>query len=61
MPYININSSYANNSNSDIKKLFDDTIKAYNDGVSNKMTYVDECGYKKYYDRGSCVGCLFQK
>lgn len=48
VPYININSSYANNSNSDIKKVFDDAIKAYNDGVSNKMTYVDECGYKKY-------------
>ena len=53
VPYININSSYANNSNSEIKKVFDDAIKAYNDGVSNKVTYVDECGYKKYINSDS--------
>ncbi len=48
VPYINVNSSYANTANSDIKKVFDDAIESYNDGVSDKMTYVDECGYKKY-------------
>lgn len=48
VPYINVNSSYVNTVNSDIKKVFDDAIKNYNDGVSNKITYVDECGYKKY-------------
>ena len=48
VPYINVNSSYSNNANSEIKKVFDDAIKSYNDGVSDKMTYVDECGYKKY-------------
>lgn len=48
VPYINVNSSYANTANSDIKKVFDEAIKSYNDGVSDKMTYVDECGYKKY-------------
>lgn len=53
VPYININSSYANNSNSDIKNVFDDAIKTYNNGVSDKMTYVDECGYKKYINNDS--------
>ena len=48
VPYININSSYSNTANSEIKKVFDDAIKIYNDGASGKMTYVDECGYKKY-------------
>lgn len=48
VPYINVNSSYANTANSDIKKVFDEAIKSYNAGVSDKMTYVDECGYKKY-------------
>lgn len=48
VPYININSSYAITVNNDIKKVFDDVIKSYNDGVSDKLTYVDECGYKKY-------------
>lgn len=48
VPYINVNSSYANIANKDIKKIFDDAIKNYNDGVRDKMTYIDECGYKKY-------------
>lgn len=48
VPYINIDSSYAKNSNSDIKNVFDDAIKTFNQGVSNKMFYVDECSYKKH-------------
>lgn len=48
VPYINVNSSYSNTANSEIKKVFDAAIKSYNDGVSDKMTFVDECGYKKY-------------
>ena len=48
VPYINVNSSYANSSNNDIKEVFDDAIKNYNDGVNNKTTYVEECNYKKY-------------
>jgi hypothetical protein len=53
VPYININSSYANNSNSDIKKIFDDAIKTYNEGVSDETAYIDECGYKKYINNDS--------
>ena len=53
VPYININSIYANSSNNDIKKIFDDAIKTYNTGVSNKKEYVDECGYKKYINNNS--------
>ena len=48
VPYININSSYASASNSEIKKVFDDAIKEYNTGVNDKLTYIDECNYKKY-------------
>lgn len=48
VPYINVSSSYANTSNSDIKKVFDDAIKNYNTGVNDKMTYIDECNYQKY-------------
>lgn len=53
VPYININSSYANSSNNDIKNIFDDAIKTYNNGVNDKTTYVDECSYKKYINNNS--------
>lgn len=45
-PYININSSYANISNAEIKSIFDEIVKKYNEGVSNKVTRVVDCGYK---------------
>lgn len=48
VPYININSSYSTASNSEIKNVFDDAITNYNKGVNDKLTYVSECGYKKY-------------
>ena len=48
VPYININSSYASDSNTEIKKVFDDAMKKYNEGVNDKMTYVDQCNYRKY-------------
>lgn len=48
VPFINIDSSYANLSNIEIKKVFEEAIKEYNKGVEDKWTYVDECGYKKY-------------
>lgn len=53
VPYINVKSTYADNSNSEIKGVFEDAIKTYNSGVSNKTTYVDECGYKKYSNKDS--------
>lgn len=48
VPYINIDSTYTNSSNKEIKKIFDDAIETYNTGVNDKITYVEECGYKKY-------------
>ena len=48
VPFININSNYASKSNSEIKNVFDEAISTYNEGVSNKIVYVDECNYKKY-------------
>lgn len=50
VPYINVNSNYASKSNSEIKKVFDEAINTYNEGVSSKMVYIDECNYKKYID-----------
>lgn len=48
VPYININSTFAKKSNTEIKNIFDDAIAKYNKGVDDKITYVDECNYKKY-------------
>lgn len=48
VPFINIKSSYATLSNNEIKSVFNDAIKAYNDGISDKLTYVDQCNYSKY-------------
>lgn len=39
---------YAKDSNNAIEKVFEDAIKKYNEGVNDKITYIDECGYKKY-------------
>lgn len=50
VPYININSSYANSSNNDIKTIFDKAIEYYNNGVDDSIEYhyIKECNYKKY-------------
>ena len=53
VPFINVNSSYVSDSNSEIKNVFEDAIKTYNTGVSDKITYVSECGYKKYANDNS--------
>lgn len=47
VPYININSQYAKTSNEEIKSIFDNLIQKYNDGVNNKITYIDNCNYQK--------------
>jgi len=47
VPYININSEYARKSNEEIKKVFDNAIAKYSEGVENNSSYVDECVYKK--------------
>ena len=48
VPFINIDSEYANNSNKEIKSIFEEAIKVYNTGVNNKSSYVAECDYEKY-------------
>ncbi len=48
VPYINVNSAYAKRANNEISQVFDEAIKVYNDGLSNKTSYVDECNYKNY-------------
>ncbi|MBR3143692.1 hypothetical protein IKF12_00610 [Candidatus Saccharibacteria bacterium] len=48
VPYINIDSLYAKDSNREIKSVFDDAINTYNKGVDDRLTYVDECGYDEY-------------
>ncbi len=53
VPYININSDYAKTANASIKKVFDSAIKMYNGGVKDKMTYVEQCNYKKYINENT--------
>lgn len=48
VPFININSPYATTSNNEINKVFDDAINTYRTGVSDKVTYVDNCSYETY-------------
>lgn len=48
VPYINIDSSYATKANKEIKNIFNRIIEKYNEGVNDKMTYIDTCKYEKY-------------
>lgn len=48
VPFININSTAATKANEDIKVVLDTAIAAYNQGVNDKVTYVDECDYDSY-------------
>lgn len=57
VPYINICSSYASNSNNIIREIFDDAIKNYNNATNNSISdknnfvvtnNVTNCSYKKY-------------
>ena len=52
VPYININSDDAKKANEEIKKVFDDALDCYKAGIEDKLTYVDECGYKSYARNG---------
>lgn len=48
VPFINVKSSDVTTANTEIKNVFYDAISKYNEGVSDKTTYVDECDYKRY-------------
>lgn len=48
VPYINVESDYANNANNEIKKVLDDAVENYNEGASGEFSYIDECNYKYY-------------
>ena len=48
VPYINIDSSDAIKANDEIKSIFDSAIKTFNDGIKDKLSYVDECNYRSY-------------
>lgn len=48
VPFINVDSTYATYSNEEIKKVFDSAIQTFNQGVSDQVTFVDKCNYKKY-------------
>ncbi|MCM1053407.1 MAG: hypothetical protein NC483_05490 [Ruminococcus sp.] len=50
VPFININSPYVIGANYEIKNVFDSAISAYNQGVNDKLTYIDYCNYKKFID-----------
>lgn len=48
VPFINIQSSYATEANNEIEQIYNSAIDAFNEGVNDKITYVDECNYKEY-------------
>lgn len=48
VPYINIDSVDAKTANTEIREIFSHAILTYTEGLSDKITYVDECSYKKY-------------
>lgn len=48
VPYINIDSQDAVKANNEIRTVFDSAIKTFNDGIEDKLSYVDECGYESY-------------
>ena len=48
VPYININSKYAEESNTEIKNVFDSAVNTFKEGISEKIAYVDKCNYEKY-------------
>lgn len=50
VPYININSDDAKSANEEIKMVFDDAIKIFNEGTNDGLSYVDECNYESYVD-----------
>lgn len=50
VPFINVDSTYASESNNEIKTVFDSAVEAYNDGYSDRMLYIDECSYTKYFE-----------
>lgn len=47
-PYININSSYAESVNNEIKKIYDEAVDVFNKGVENAASYIDTFEYKYY-------------
>jgi len=53
VPFINIESEYADKSNKEIKNIFDDAIEKYNVGAEGELVYVDECDYKKYINNNT--------
>lgn len=48
VPYINIDSSYADECNKEIKEVFDEAINTYNDGINDGASCVTKCYYEKY-------------
>lgn len=48
VPFINVNSPYANSANNKIKEVFNDAINAYNEGVKGEEISIDVCNYQKY-------------
>ena len=60
VPYINIDSAYANKANQELKKVFDNAINIYNEGVQNELTRID-IDYQKYIDNDIASTALWYK
>lgn len=59
VPFINVDSAISNTYNEEIKNVFDNAINMYNEGVGNKLTYVDICDYQKYVN-GNVLSVLLK-
>ena len=46
VPYINVKSDYVNNANNEIKTLWDNMVKVFNDGVNDKTSYIKYLDYE---------------
>lgn len=47
-PYVNINSAYAKTINNEIKEAYERAMEVFNNGIENKMAYIDTFKYNYY-------------
>lgn len=57
VPYVNINSEYAETINSEIKKLYDNMMQVFNNGIEDGVSYIDIFKYD-YYLNGEILSIV---
>lgn len=46
VPFININSRDAEDANAEFKRIYNDAISVFKQGLEDRIIFVDECGYR---------------